>query len=112
MTADKLACSQRHRNAGEHERHQRGQAEEVFRTLHRLAYFGSGIAHIFEFFTRLEAFFYPQTKAFDLLVFTRHQQAVTDAAAFLHQSGGKQVANIDLYARRDTGKADCLVHIF
>ena len=51
-----------------------------------------------------------RTQISHLLRIARHHQAVTDAAAFLHQSAGGQICRIHDHARRKTGEADRLVH--
>ena len=111
MARDEMPCRQGQRHTCQNHSGERRQSQEMLGAFQRSAYLGARIAHIFQALTHDEVIFQPRAHALHLWRGARHQQAVVDAAALLHQTPGRQVGRIEHHARRKTGKPDRLVHI-
>ena len=110
MAHDEMTRSQCQRHAGQHHRRQRSQPQKTLGALQRRADFRTRIAHILQLLSHGQPALQPVAKISHLRRFTRHQQTIADAAAFLHQPTGDQIGKIDQHARRQTGEADRLVY--
>jgi len=111
MARNKVARSQPQCDACQHDRSQCGQAKKMLGTFQRGADFRARIAHILQLLGQCQPPLQPCTQAGHLRRIPSKQQAIADAAAFLHQAAGGKVRDIHRHARRKAGETDSLIHI-
>ena len=111
MARNKVSRGQPQCDSRQHDRSECGQTKKVLGTLQRGADFRTRIAHILQLLGQGQPPLQPCTQTGHLRRIPRKQQAVADAAAFLHQSAGGKVCDIHCHARRKAGEADSLIDI-
>ena len=104
MAQGKAASRQGHGNAGQHHRSDTGQPQELIRSAQCAAHLTVAVLDRGDPLVGLQAILQPLLIGAQLLIAASQQQAITHAAAGLHDAGGVQILQVHQHPRRQAVK--------